>query len=207
MKLYSRILIMNILLALLNFSQIFALDELKKIDSARELVEKFCRAEFMGVQDIRLDIAKYSRKQRAWEKKRDSEFRGMVKYWDNDPLFVVESYQITDVSVKKTRAIATIVYKRVAMTEGDGVLKRKLIPDRMSHDIVKLHLIYNESRWWVLDPPIPRVSLEAIIEYHKNYYKIMGDDWLQRIGISESQKQYYRKLQENLEILNRLRLS
>jgi len=196
---------MNILLALLNFSQIFALDELKKIDSARELVEKFCRAEFMGVQDIRLDIAKYSRKQRAWEKKRDSEFRGMVKYWDNDPLFVVESYQITDVSVKKNYAIATIVYNRLARTEGDGVLKRKLIPDRISHDIVKLHLIYNESRWWVLDPPIPRVSLEAIIEYHKNYYKIMGDDWLQRTGISESQKQYYRKLQENLGILNRLR--
>jgi len=30
MKLYSRILIINILLVLLDFSQIFALDELKK---------------------------------------------------------------------------------------------------------------------------------------------------------------------------------
>jgi len=140
-----------------------------------------------------------------WEKKRDPESRGMVKFWDNDPLFVVASYEITDVSVKKNYAIATIVYNRLARTEGDGVLKRKLIPDRISHDIVKLHLIYNESRWCVLDPPIPRVSLEAIIEYHKNYHKIMGDDWLQRTGISESQKQYYRKLQENLGILNRLR--
>jgi hypothetical protein len=205
MKLYSRILIMNILLALLNFSQIFALDELKKIDSARELVEKFCRAEFMGVQDIRLDIAKYSRKQRAWEKKRDSEFRGMVKYWDNDPLFVVESYQIADVSVKKTRAIATIVYKRVARTEGDGVLKRKLIPDRTTHDRVRLHLIYDGSTWWVFDPPIPRVSLETLIEDYRNTLNRLGSDWLERSDISEAQKQYYRKDQENLQILNNLR--
>ena len=205
MKLYSRILIMNILLVLLDFSQTFALDELKKIDSARELVEKFCRAEFMGVQDIRLDIAKYSRKQRAWEKKRDSESRGMVKHWDNDPLFVVESYQITDVSVKKTRAIATIVYKRLARTEGDGVLKRKLVPDRTVHDRVRLHLIYDGSTWCVFDPPIPRVSLEALIEYNRNTLNRLGSDWLERSDISEAQKQYYRKDQENLQILNRLR--
>ena|SRR6266850_7901197 len=205
MILLSTTIILIVCFVLIPFSHVIAENELANLDSARELVEKFCRTEFMGVQDIRLDIAKYSRKQMLWEKKRDPESRGMVKFWDNDPLFVVASYEITDVSVKKNYAIATIVYNRLARTEGDGVLKRKLIPDRISHDIVKLHLIYNESRWCVLDPPIPRVSLEAIIEYHKNYHKIMGDDWLQRTGISESQKQYYRKLQENLGILNRLR--
>jgi len=206
-KLHTIAIILIVCFVLGLFSYVTAENELANLDSAREVVEKFCRAEFMGVQDIRLDIAKYSRKQMLLEKKRDPESRGMVKFWDNDPLFVVASYQITDVSVKENHAIATIVYKRLARTCGDGVLKRKLIPDRKSHDIVKLHLIYNESRWWVLNPPIPRVSLEAIIEYHKNYHKIMGDDWLRRPGISESQKQYYRKLQENLEILNSLRQS
>src|SRR5215813_1407604 len=205
MNLYRITSILIIYIAFNIFSHVFAANELENQDSARELAERFCRAEFMGVDDIRFDIVKYSRKQILWEKKRDPEFRGMAKFWDNDPLFVVASYQITDVLVKKNHAIATIVYKRLARTCGDGVLKRKLIPDRKSHDIVKLHLIYNESRWWVLNPPIPRVSLEAIIEYHKNYHKIMGDDWLRRPGISESQKQYYRKLQENLEILNSLR--
>jgi hypothetical protein len=186
-------------------SHIFAANELANLDSAREFAEKFCRAEFMGVEDIRLDIAKYSRKQMLWEKKRDPESRGMVKFWDNDPLFVVASYQIAHVSVKKDRAIATIVYKRLARTEGDGVLKRKLVPDRMAHDIVRLHLIYDGSTWWVLDPPIPRVSLEAIIRYHKNHLDRLGDDWVKRPDISDGQKQYYRKLQENLQILKSLR--
>jgi hypothetical protein len=187
------------------FSHVFAANELASQDSPRELAEKFCRAEFTGVEDIRLDIAKYSRKQMLWEKKRDPEFRGMAKFWDNDPLFVVASYQITDVSVKKNHAIATIVYKRLARTEGDGVLRRKLIPDSLGHEIIQLDLIYNGSKWWVLDPPIPRVSLEAIIAYHKGYLNIMGENWLGRSDISEGQKQYYRKLQENLRILESLR--
>ena len=143
MKLHSIDIILIVCFVLSSVSHVIAENELANLDSARELAEKFCRDEFLGVQDIRLDIAKYSRKQALWEKKRDPESRGMVKFWDNDPLFVVTSYQITDVSVKKNYAIATIVYKRLARTEGDGVLKRKLIPDRMSHDMVKLHLIYN----------------------------------------------------------------
>jgi hypothetical protein len=205
MKSHSSILITIIYFVLCVFSHVFAANELASQDSPRELTEKFCRAEFIGVEDIRLDIAKYSRKQMLWEKKRDSEFRGMVKYWDNDPLFVVASYQITDVSVKRNHAIATIVYKRLARTEGDGVLKRKLIHDSLDHEIIQLDLIYNGSKWWVLDPPIPRVSLEAIIAYHKGYLNIMGENWLGRSDISEGQKQYYRKLQENLQILESLR--
>jgi hypothetical protein len=187
------------------FSHVFAANELANQDSARELAERFCRAEFMGVDDIRFDIAKYSRKQMLLEKKRDPEFRGMAKFWDNDPLFVVASYQITAVSVKRNHAIATIVYNRMARTEGDGVLKRKLIPNSLENDIIRLNLIYNGSSWWVFDPPIPRISLEAIIRYHKSDLNRLGDDWLKRPDISEGQKQHYRKLQENLQILESLR--
>ena len=205
MKKNSIVIILVVYFVLSTFSHITAADELTNLDSARELAEKFCRAEFMGVEDIRLDIARYSRKQMLWEKKRDPEFRGMAKFWDNDPLFVVASYQITDVSVKGNRAIATIVYNRLARTEGDGVLKRKLIPDRMSHDIVKLHLIYDGSKWWVYDPSTPRVSIEALIEYYRNTLNRLGSDWLERSDISKAQKEYYRKDQESLKILSSLR--
>jgi hypothetical protein len=141
----------------------------------------------------------------AWEKKRDPEFRGMAKFWDNDPLVVMAAYHITDVSVKNNHALATIVYQRLARTEGDGVLKRHLIPDRMAHDVVRLHLIHDGSIWWIFDPPIPRVFLDAIIKYHKNILDRLGDGWLERSDISTAQKQDYRKLQENLQILNNLR--
>ena len=205
MNLYRITSILIIYIAFNIFSHVFAANELENQDSARELAERFCRAEFMGVDDIRFDIVKYSRKQILLEKKRDPEFRGMAKFWDNDPLFVVASYQITDVSVKRDHAIATIVYKRLARTEGDGIFKRKLIPDSLGHDIMKLALIYDGSKWWVLDPPIPRISLEAIIRYHESHLTMLGDDWLQRPDISKSQKQSYHKLQENLQILESLR--
>jgi hypothetical protein len=205
MKICKVTLILIVYLILNTSSHLFAGNELINTNSARELAEKFCRAEFVGDQDIRLDIAKYSRRRMVWEKKRDPEFRGMVKHWDNDPLYVVASYQIADVSVKKNRAIATIVYQRLARTEGNGVLGRQLIPDSMAHDIIRLYLIYNGSTWWVLDPPIPRVSIEAMIKAHKDYLNIMGSDWLERPDISEAQKQYYRKRQENLKILDSLR--
>src|SRR5919198_4128604 len=143
MKLYRITLILVVYFIFSIFSHAFAENELANQDSARELAERFCRAEFMGVDDIRFDIVKYSRKQMSWEKKRDPEFRGMAKFWDNDPLFVVASYQITDVSVKGDHAIATIVYKRLARTEGDGIFKRKLIPDSLGYDIMKLALIYD----------------------------------------------------------------
>src|SRR6266545_808044 len=138
MKICKVMLILIVYLVLNIISHLFAANELTNTNSAREFAEKFCRAEFVGVQDIRLDIATYSRRRLVWEKKRDPEFRGMVNHWDNDPLYVVASYQITDVSVKKNRAIATIVYKRLARTEGDGVLKRKIIPDSLEHDIISL---------------------------------------------------------------------
>jgi len=207
MKLYSKVLVVNVFVVILGFSQTFANDESKKLDLVRELAETFCGAEFIGVKDIRLDIAKYSRKQMLWEKKRDPEARGMVKFWDNDPLFVVASYQITGISIKENYAIATVVYKRLARTEGDGVLKRKFVPDRTAHDRVQLHLIYDGARWWVYNPPIPRVSIEALIEDYRNTLNRLGSDWLERSDISQGQKEYYRKDQENLQVLNSLRSS
>src|SRR5919204_2051116 len=138
MKTYRITSIMIMYVAFNMFSHVFAANELANQNSAKELAERFCRAEFMGVEDIRFDIVQYSRKQMLWEKKRDPEFRGMAKFWDNDPLFVVASYQITDVSIKRNHARATIVYKRLARTEGDGVSKRKLIADSLEHDVIRL---------------------------------------------------------------------
>jgi hypothetical protein len=205
MNSYKRLIILMVYFISIPLQNVLAMTESQKTSLAKEVVEKFCSSEFMGIQDIRLDLAKYSSKQQEQEKKRDPEFKGMVKYWDNDPLYVVSSYQIINVLVKKNHAEATIAYKLLARTEDDGVFKRKLIPIDVADDIVNLRLIYDGSKWWILDPPIPRISLEAITEYHRNNINIMGNDWLKRSNISEDQKRYYRRLQENLKIFNALR--
>jgi hypothetical protein len=172
----------------------------------RDFVEGFCQAEFSGNSQIRLDVVKYSKKRYLAEKKRDPNFAGKALYWDNDPLFVVASYKFLGVKVNKDKknAQATIAYKRLARTEGDGQLKRKLIPDSMEQDIVIFHLIYEDSRWWIFDPPPPRISLPAIVQYYKSTLEIMGSNWLERPEISEAQKQYYQILQRDLKILEGL---
>src|SRR5258705_8139415 len=117
MNSYKRLAILVVYLISIPLQNVFSMTESQKTYLAREIVEKFCSSEFMGIQDIRLDIAKYSSKQQEQEKKRDPEFKGMVKYWDNDPLYIVSSYRIIDVLVKKNRALATIAYKLLAGTE------------------------------------------------------------------------------------------
>ena len=173
----------------------------------RDFIEAFCQAEFSGNSLIRLDVVKYSKKRYLVEKKRDPNFAGKALYWDNDPLYVVASYGFVSVEVAKDKmsAQATVAYKRLARTEGDGELKRKLIPDFIERDIVVFHLIYENSKWWILDPPPPRISLTAITQYYKSTLETMGSNWLERPEISEAQKQSYRKLQQDLKILDGLK--
>lgn len=172
-----------------------------------DFVEAFCQSEFMGDSRIRLDVVKYSKARDLVERKRDPDFVGKAFYWDNDPLYVVASYKILDVVVSKNKrsAQATVAYKRLARTEGDGVLRRKVIPEFIERDIVALHLIYEDSKWWVFDPPRPRISLEAIIQDYKNTLEDLGADWLEKPEISEAQKQYYRKRKQDLKILEGLK--
>ena len=173
----------------------------------RDFIEAFCQAEFMGNSLIRLDVVKYSKKRYLAEKKRDPNFAGKALYWDNDPLFVVASYKFVTMEVAKDKksAHATVMFKRLARTEGDGQLKRKLIPDSMERDIVILHLTYEDSKWWIFDPPPPRISLTAIMQDYKSTLETMGSNWLERPEISEAQKQSYRKLQQDLKILEGLK--
>jgi hypothetical protein len=201
MKLQNKAVILYIVLAASNLS---ADNNLEKLLSAKETVEKFCSSEFIGIQDVRLDMAKYTPMQKKIEAKRDSEFRGMVKYWENDPIYVVSSYHIVDLSVQKDHAVATIAYKVVAHTKGDGVFKREFIAIGVVNDLMKLHLIYDESKWWILDPPTPRISIEAISKYYANKINVMGQGFRERSDISEQQKRYYQNLQKNLELLNGL---
>ncbi len=163
----------------------------------RDFVEGFSQAEFSGNSQIRLDIVKCSKKRYLTEKKRDPNFSGKALYWDNDPLFVVASYKFLWLKVAKDKksAQAAVAYKRLARTEGDGELKRKLIPGPIERDTVIFHLIYEDSRWWIFDRPPPTISLPAIVQYYKSTLETMGSNWIERPEISEAQKQSYRKLQ------------
>jgi hypothetical protein len=174
-------------------------------EQVRKIVEAYCQAEFNGIRDIRFELVKYSSKREAMEKKRDQQFRGKLLDWDADPLFVVSSYHIQKVTVEKNRAIAIVDYKRIAKTKGEGVPKRKLIPDYVEHDMVKLQFIHDGIKWWIFDPPLPRISIKAIINYFEDDVKQYGAQWLERTDISEEQKKTYLYSVNTLKILKELR--
>ncbi len=157
----------------------------------RTLVEEYCNAEFKGAQDIRIKVAKLSPKRAASEKEAAPERgdkAGKVINFSSDPLVVVDSYVIRDVRVSKDTAEATVAYRRLAST--DGIAGKKYVVDRKSSDVVKLSLSFDGSRWWIDDPPLPRVSKWALIEYSERIISSM--DGLVKAGkASDGQKRYY----------------
>jgi hypothetical protein len=157
----------------------------------RRLVEEYCEAEYNGVQDIRLKVAKITPQKTSPDKAPSPEAGqgpGKAINYSNDPFIVVDSYQIKTVTVTGGRAEATVVYKRLANC--DVTEKRKYVVDRNSRDAVTLSLDSDGTRWWIVDPPLPRVSKWALIEYSERIISSMNG--LVKTGkASDGQKRYY----------------
>ena len=84
-------------------------------------------------------------------------------------------------------------------------MERRIIPEYVQRDIVQYILTHRNGRWWILDPPLPRVSTDKMITYYEAVIDSHGSDYLTRPGLSEAQRQNFRKLQDDLEILRGLK--
>lgn len=166
------------------------------------LVEEYCKAEFKGAQDIRVKVVKFNTSRAASEKQAAPERgdkAGKIINFYSDPLFVVASYVVRGVQVSDCSAEATVAYKRLAST--NGIAGKKYTVDRNSNDVIKLMLEFDGSRWWIKDPPLPRVSKWALIEYSERIISSMND--LIKTGkASDGQKKYY---SSNKDIVSFLR--
>src|SRR5712692_5893781 len=170
-------------------------------ETVKRTVESFCKSEFdADTPDKCKMLIKFSSTRAAEEEKRDPLFHGWGVALGWDPLFVVDSYKVIDVEVKNDHAVATVVYKRIARSEG----KDSIIADPKDSDMTKVDLIYDGKQWWILDPPLPRVSKRALVEFYQDNLKSYGDKWLERLGITEHQKQSYRKKQAALQTLQNI---
>lgn len=157
----------------------------------RTLVEEYCEAEFKGAQDIRMKVVKLNPKREESERKAAPERgdrAGKVINFYSDPLVVVDSYAVRDVKVSRNTAEATVTYRRLAGT--NGISGRKYTIDRKSSDVVKLSLQSDGTRWWISDPPLPRVSKWALIEYSERIISSM-DSLIKAGKASDGQRKYY----------------
>ncbi len=196
-----------ICISLLFFAVIFSFAALEYNDRdetlIRNIVDEFCKAEFMGQQDIRFDLAKFTPEREEIEKRRDSQFKGFVKTWDIDPVVIVASYRITNITLLDGKASAIVVYERLAKTEGDFD-KRKIVKDYRKEDALEISLIFQDNKWWILDPPTPRISREAIINYYQQHLN-RTKNLLILPDTSDAQKNKYYRMKEDLKILENLR--
>jgi hypothetical protein len=173
-----------------------------KAVGAQRAAEQFCQAEFAGIVDIRQSLVRYSPTRRDLEKAKDPELEGLVISIEADPVFVVDSYRITEVTVGK-RATATILYRRLARSQGEGLPGRELVPDCRNEDSVKLTLQYAKGRWYIIDPPPPRISREVLIEYYQNSVQQM-EGWINSPTTSRAQKQAYQIEKDTLKTISSL---
>lgn len=172
----------------------------------RAIADEYCRSEFNGDEYIRQDLATYSRKRIMEVKKSDPELIQLRFIgWESDPLYIVSAYKIIDIKIGKKQAVASVEYVRLARTEGFGHLDRKIIPDYNEQDVVLLNLVYEKGKWKILDPPLPRISKDALYKYFMDTKIRLEQNVIGKPETSEAQKQYYLKIKENLEILEKLR--
>ncbi len=171
----------------------------------RKLIEEFCAAEFHGGErwGIRQTTVKYTKRREAEERKLDPEFEGKVISPRSTPVYIIESYRIGRIVVKGDSATVTVTYKNVGKAEGRNYLTRRIV-SRCRTEEVDYSLVFQEQRWWILDPPVARVSAEAMQSNLEAIAGKMGKDWLDRSGLSDVQKEGYRKLQTDIEAIKRL---
>lgn len=84
-----------------------------------------------------------------------------------------------------------MAFQEYACTGSKGYGRILLIKTNRKRS-VKYSLEYKDGRWWIYDPPIPRVSREALIGYNDEMIRQMSDFVIEK-G-TKVQKEYYYNL-------------
>ena len=172
------------------------MDKNAQLAEARHAVESFCIAEFQGDEfNQRVELIKFSPARQKKENKRTGPASPWVVFWDWDPFYIVSSYKILSVELKDDRGVATVEYRRMAKSKGEG----QIIPSEKARDIAKLDLIYDGKQWWIFDPPLPRISIKVLIEIYEQDLRTYDERWFK--SASTEQRKTYAQKQEALKVL------
>lgn len=173
--------------------------------AAKRALQHFCTEMNDGrlqVWEKSEKVVKFSPKREKLEKQRDPDFHGRVLSLLGDSLYVVTSYSLKELTVTGQRATALIAYERIAKTEGEGDLERIILPDKAKEE-VKVQMVYEANQWWILDPPLPHVSLPALISTYE--YELKQIDQIRNNPkISSAQKRQFAQYENELKTLKML---
>jgi hypothetical protein len=168
----------------------------------KQQLEKFLKSEYEGVTDVRNepDVVTFSP---DYQMLYNEVPYGAAVYIAADPLMIVGYYKIDSVRACNDLAIASVLFKRLAHTQGSGLPGREIIPDLIERDSAEYILRKKGNSWTVYNPPFPRISKKAAIEYYKGQISSM-QDMIKRKDVSIGRKEEYVDLTKSLAIVNRL---
>lgn len=165
---------------------------------AKDFLQQFLHAEFVGDNTFRVENTIYPSNSENFLKDPNKKV-DMIYQFQTDPLCIVDHYKIDNIKIIKSKAFAYVSFLKFACTGLKGYGETPLVPNQ-TKEIEKYKLIYKANRWWIYDPPLPKVSRKTLIEHNNEIIKSM-DNWILKEG-TEFQKQYYYNLIHTNTLLN-----
>lgn len=190
----------NILL-LIFLSACVRVDSSDKVE-ALSVITKFCAAEFQGIRDIRIELAVYDKVREKELEVLDPQLKGRVIFWDGDPIMVVSTFTVVDVNLNNTTGTALVEYRLIMDTAGDGVINRIFNKNCSRRHTVTYSLIRKKNKWFVHNPPIPHISLGALMKYYSLEINSMPKDILTEKYTPR--KMAFERLKDNLVFLEKI---
>ncbi len=117
--------------------------------------------------------------------------KGEIFFWDSERLSVVDSFEVTNIKINNSKATVNVKFEEFACTGNKGYGRSPLIKT-IKESVVTYSLENKNGRWLVIDPPIPRISKKALVDYNIQQIKLMSD-WIMEKG-SKFQKEFYHNL-------------
>lgn len=177
----------------------FANDE----SNARNLIQTFIEGEFQGKLDMRQNYAVFVKERKnglGVQPQFDYSLDQIISL-DANPLLVVEKFVLDEVVLDSDKATVVVLFSVIAETKGEGVPERKFYLTKLTNQQVKYELRKIKGNWYVLNPPLPRVSRVALLSFYEGRAHGM-QQLIQSQRASQPQKIYYEYLLEGLKVIS-----
>jgi len=208
----SAALIVVLMMFSFTISSALIAEEKSEEQKAKEVVVAFLANEFKGGDlEKRFDLIKLSPGREAKIRK----IRGVVSplsiEYLSDPMILVNNYNIIKIEVNGNNAVATVSYLRLCRRSKAG-LEGRFVYDYKENDIVTLYLKKLSGKWWVYDPPLPRLSFDLFFNWYEELVtKGYDENWFAhaseaQFGTLRSEKarlEELRAVKNNLKIIGK----
>jgi|SRR4030042_3459898 len=132
----------------------------------RGQIDRFIKAECEGNIYIRNEpnLIKFSRES---EKVLRENLEYARVYLQASPLIIISSYNIESVKISNNKATVDVSFKQIGVTDNYGFKKRRIVPHLVERTIEQYDLIYEDGKWLIYEPPLPRICKSAMIKYYE----------------------------------------